>query len=176
VPDSKRNPFDGVTDLFHELSRMRSLGLRGTEAPAVEPAERTHASAWVPTTDILARGDDLVIKVELPGVDPEDVDLRFTHGTLTVSGTRSSGEEEGEDTVYYVRERFCGEFRRVISLPEGTEPSQILAEFDDGLVEITVRNALVRDVSTRIVLSDRSSGATSRRIGEGSPSSSSGSG
>jgi HSP20 family protein len=165
VPDPKRNPFDGVTDLFHELSRMRSLGVRGTEGPGVEPAERTHASAWVPTTDILARGDDLVIKVELPGVDPEDVDLRFTHGALTVSGTRGSGEEERDDTVFYVRERFCGEFRRVISLPEGTDPSQIVAEFDDGLVEITVRNALVRDESTKISLQDRSSGATSRSVG-----------
>lgn len=166
MPESKRNPFDGVTDLFSELSRMRSLGLRGAEAPGVESTERTHASAWVPTTDILARGDDLVIKVELAGVDPEDIDLRFAHGALTVSGTRSSDDAEGGATEFYVRERFYGEFRRVINLPEGTEPSQLVAEFHDGLVEITVRNALIRDESTKISLTDKSSGVTSRTIGD----------
>ncbi len=166
MPDPKRNPFDGVTDLFSELARIRSLGLRGTEAPGVEAAERTHASAWVPTTDILARGNDLVIKVELAGVDPDDIDLRFAHGALTVSGTRDSGDAEVDGTEFYVRERFYGEFRRVFNLPEGTEPSQIAAEFDDGLVEITVRDALVRDDSTKISLTDKSSGATSRRIGD----------
>ena len=87
----RRNPFEGVTDYFSELARMRGIGTprrsRGTGATA----ERTHASAWVPATDILANGDDLVIRVDLAGVDPEDVDLRFTHGALTVSGTRRPG-------------------------------------------------------------------------------------
>jgi HSP20 family protein len=54
------NVFEGVTDYFTELTRMRGLGIRG--APE---AERTHASAWVPITDTFARGDDLVIRVEL---------------------------------------------------------------------------------------------------------------
>ncbi|HET6562453.1 MAG TPA: Hsp20/alpha crystallin family protein [Marmoricola sp.] len=172
MPDPKRNPFDGVTDFFSELARLRSLGVRGGGAPGVEAGERTHASAWVPTTDILARGDDLIIRVELAGVDPEDVDLRFTHGVLTVSGTRSSGDDGGDggdEAEFYVRERFYGEFRRVITLPEGTEPSEIGAEFDDGLVEITVRDACIRGESTKISLTDKSEGATSRRVG-GPPS------
>lgn len=167
MPDSRRNPFDGVTDFFSELGRMRSLGVRGGGDHGVEASERTHASAWVPTTDILARGDDLIIRVELAGVDPDDVDLRYTHGVLTVSGTRKSGDDEDDDIEFYVRERFYGEFRRVITLPDGTEPSQIDAEFDDGLVEITVRSAVTRDESTKISLTDKSEGATSRRV-EGS--------
>lgn len=163
MPDSRRNPFDGVTDFFSELARLRSLGVRGGGEAGGEAAERTHADAWVPQTDILARGDDLIIRVELAGIDPEDVDLRFTHGVLTVCGVRRSSDEEDE-VEFYVRERFYGEFRRVITLPDGTDASQIDAEFDDGLVEITVHDAVAGDDSTRISLTDRSEGATRRNV------------
>ena len=164
MPDSPRNPFDGVTDYFSELSRMRSLGVHGSPEPGSEHTERTHASAWVPATDIFARGDDLVIRVELAGVDPEDVDLRFSSGLLTVSGTRRSGFEDGEDVEFYVRERFYGAFRRVITLPEGTQASQITGGVEDGLVEITVRDGAGSRRSTRIALADRSGGPTSRTV------------
>lgn len=162
MPDPRRNPFDGVTDFFSELARLRSLGVRGVGEHGGEVTERTHADAWVPTTDILARGDDLVIRVELAGVDPDDVDLRFTQGVLTVSGTRRSSDDD--DAEFYVRERFYGEFRRVITLPEGTDASRIDAEFDDGLVEITVRGAVTGGEGSRISLKDRSGGATRRQV------------
>ena len=164
MPESRRNPFEGVTDFFSELGRMRSIGIRGTGEHGVEHAERTHASAWVPATDILARGQDLVVLVELAGVDPEDVDLRFNHGLLTVSGTRKSDFDDDE-VEFYIRERFYGEFRRVITLPDGTDASQISAEFDDGLVEITVRNGVSSHDSTKIAVADKSKGATKRRLG-----------
>ena len=166
MPDSPRNPFEGVTDFFSELSRMRSIGIHGSPEPGAEHTERTHTSAWVPVTDIFARGDDLVIRVELAGVDPEDVDLGFSSGVLTVSGTRRSGIEAGEEVEFYVRERFYGAFRRVITLPEHTEPSQISAEVADGLVEITVRNAARSSRTTRIGLANRSQGPTPRTVGD----------
>lgn len=165
MPESRRNPFDGVTDFFSELTRMRSLGLRGSGDLPVEDVERTHASAWVPATDILAIGDDLVIRIELAGVDPEDVDLRFSHGILTVSGVRRSAA--GDDAEFYLRERYYGEFRRVFTLPEGTTADQIAAEFDDGLVELTVRDGVSPSQGVRIELSDRSEPPT-RRIVRGS--------
>ena len=164
---SQRNPFEGVTDFFSELSRMRSLGIRGSAEPGAEHTERTHASAWMPATDIFARGDDLVIRVELAGVDPQDVDLRFSHGVLAVSGTRTSGFAEGEEVEFYVRERFYGAFRRLISLPEGTEQSQISAAIEDGLMEIRVRNGVGSAASTRIAVADRSGGPTPRTVGGG---------
>ena len=160
------NPFEGVTDYFSELSRMRSLGVRGSAEPGAEHAERTHATAWVPPTDILALGEDLVIRVELAGVDPQDVDLRFSHGALTVSATRGAALEAGEEVEFYVRERFYGAFRRVITLPEATKASQITAEFADGLVEVTVRGGVGASRSTRIALADRSSAPTSRTVAE----------
>ena len=166
MPDSPRNPFEGVTDFFTELIRMRSLGIHGAPQAGAEQTERTHASAWVPAADIFALGDDLVIRVELSGVEPQDVDLRFNHGLLTVSGTRRSGLEDGDQVDFYIRERFYGAFRRVITLPEGTKASQITAEIDNGLVQITVRNGVSATRSTRIALADRSAGPTSREVGD----------
>jgi HSP20 family protein len=161
VPD-RPNPFEGVTDFFSELARMRSVGIRGGEH-GVEAVERTHASAWVPPTDILALGDDLVVRVELAGVDPEDIDLRFSHGVLTVSGTRRPGAGDAK-AQFYIRERFYGEFRRVITLPDGTQADQITAQFDDGLVQITVTDGVSPVGSTRISLANRSKGTTSRKV------------
>lgn len=168
MPD-RPNPFEGVTDFFSELARMRSVGARGGGEHGVEAVERTHASAWVPPTDILALGDDLVVRVELAGVDPEDIDLRFSHGVLTVSGTRRPGAGDAK-AQFYIRERFYGEFRRVITLPDGTEADQITAEFDDGLVQITVTDGVSPVGSTKISLADRSKGTTSRKVSGRRPS------
>ncbi|HEX8780047.1 MAG TPA: Hsp20/alpha crystallin family protein [Nocardioides sp.] len=162
MPD-RPNPFEGVTDFFSELARMRSVGIHGGGEHGVEAVERTHASAWVPPTDILALGDDLVVRVELAGVDPEDIDLRFSHGVLTVSGTRRPGAGDAK-SQFYIRERFYGEFRRVITLPDGTEADQITAQFDDGLVQITVTDGVSPVGSTKIALADRSKGTTSRKV------------
>jgi HSP20 family protein len=161
---ASRNPFEGVTDYFSELSRMRHTGTHGRE-PGVEDRQRTHASAWVPATDILVLGEDLVIRVEVAGVDPEDVHLGFAHGVLTVSGTRRTDVEGDRDEAFYVRERFYGEFRRAVTLPDGTEPEQINAVFDNGLVEITVRGGASGSGTRRIELRSKSPGATSRSLG-----------
>jgi HSP20 family protein len=162
--DGPRNPFEGITDFFSELGRLREVGTHGGEHRH-EERQRTHASAWVPTTDIFAEGADLVIRVELAGVSPDDVELTYSHGMLTVAGTRKSELRDEAETVFYVRERFYGEFRRTFTLPEGTDERQIGAEFYDGLVEITVRDCAKHPDVTRIEVRNRSGGPTSRSLG-----------
>lgn len=145
----RHNPFEGVTDYFSELTRMREVGTHGRENVR-EDRERTHASAWVPATDILARGDDLVIRVDLAGVNPDTVDLSLVQGNLTISGVRPSTED---DAQFYVRERFYGAFRRTVTLPDGVRREQISARLDDGLVEVTVRGG-ARSEGERIAIDD----------------------
>ena len=158
------NPFEGVTEYVSELNRMRHTGVHGRD-PGVEDRQRTHASAWVPATDIFVRGDDLVIRMELAGVSPEEVNLSFAHGVLTVSGSRRNDLEDDSGASFYVRERFYGEFRRAITLPEDTEPEQITAEFADGLVEIVVRGGVRQTDASRIELRNRSGERTTRSVG-----------
>jgi len=164
MPDNPRNPFEGVTDFFSELNRMRELGTHGGEHGR-EDRQRTHASAWVPATDIFAKDGDLVIRIEVAGLRPEDVAITFSAGVLTVSGERKTELGSGGDESFYIRERFYGSFRRAITLPEGTDDSQIEAEFENGLVELTVRGGVSGAEPKRIALRNRSSDATTRSLG-----------
>ena len=164
MPEGHTNPFEGVTDFFSELKRMRQIGTHGYER-ADEDRDRTHATAWVPATDIFARDGDLVIRIEVAGQRPEDVDITFSGGILTVSGRRRTEEDTGGDVRFYIRERFHGAFRRAITLPPGTDDSQITAEFFNGLVEITVRDCVTGEGQRRIALTDRSSGSETRSLG-----------
>ena len=163
--DQPQHPFGGITDLFSEMNRIRDVGVHGREQRAGEERQRTHASAWVPSTDIVAQGSDLLIRIELAGVAPEDVHLGFAHGILTVFGTRQTELADEENVKFFVRERFYGEFRRSITLPEVTEAADIEAEFADGLVEILVRGAATETASTRIEIRNKTGAATRRTLG-----------
>jgi HSP20 family protein len=133
MPDSTDRPFRGLFDMFAELNRMRE---HWTE---VEPSRgRTHTSAWVPSLDIFASKEDLVIRCELAGVAKGEAEVSLSDGQLWISGERTGAPEEGPDIRYYVRERRYGPFRRSINLPVGIERDRISATFADGLLEIVI--------------------------------------
>ena len=163
MPGSDERPFGGITDLYSELSRIRDVGVHGRDAGS-EERERSHANAWVPATDIVAQGDDLLIRVELAGVAPEEVDLGFDHGLLTVAGRRRAQLADEDPAHFYVRERPYGEFRRTFTLPDGTRAEQISATFEHGLVEVVVRGGVRSSRPTRIEIKDRSAEASTRSL------------
>lgn len=139
-----RNPFRGLVDTMSEMARMREYAEGGG---GQEEGRRTHATAWVPTTDIFALGDDLVIRCELAGVARSDVDVSLTGGALVIDGERKG---EPEATEYYARERYYGHFRRRIKLPDGIDGSRIRASFQDGLLEVVVKDAVDHQEPERI--------------------------
>ena len=138
----QRNPFHGLVDAISEWNRMRELG-SGRIGPETghEERPRTHATAWVPSTDVVARGRDLFIRVSLSGVSPEDVEITLSNDVLTVSGQRRSDPEDVVEETFYVRERYYGAFRRSWTLPAGIGDDDISADFENGLLEIIVRGA-----------------------------------
>jgi HSP20 family protein len=162
--EGSRNPFEGVTDFFSELNRMRDIGRHGYEHTQ-EDRQRTHATAWVPAADIFARGGDLVVRIDLAGMRPEDVCITFADNQLTVFGERRTEEDTGGPESFYIRERFYGAFRRAITLPAGTQESQISAEFENGLVEVVVEGAASGAEPRRIALKNASSEASVRQLG-----------
>jgi HSP20 family protein len=144
----RRDPFRGFVDSISEWHRMREYGMYGPD-PGQEEQRRTHATAWIPTADIFARGDDLVIRFELAGVKEEDIDISLAGGVLTVSGERKS--ELNEDEVhFYTRERSYGNFRRSMNLPEGIDRSKISASFEDGMLELNISGGAVYPEPERI--------------------------
>lgn len=142
----KSHPFRGFLDTMSEMERIRNVGRRGYEG-GQESTARTHATAWVPTTDIVARGQDLIITAELAGVPPADIDISVSEGVLTISGERQ-GYPDDADVTPYVRERYFGAFRRSMVLPDGVDERKVSANFDSGVVTITVRDAVDASVPT----------------------------
>lgn len=94
----------------------------------------------VPTMDVLSRGDDMVVRVELPGIDPSAVDISVTEGMLSITGERSE-EHETTDEDYMLRESSWGRFERRIGLPKGVDPDTLHADFKDGVLEVTIPGA-----------------------------------
>jgi len=131
-----RNPFRGLIDHMSEMARMREYAEGGGQSQ--EDQRRTHATAWVPTTDIFAKGDDLVIRCELAGVRQDDIDVSLDNGVLSISGERRSELDDEDELVFYTRERYFGNFRRTIALPEGLDASKLEAGFEDGLLEVSI--------------------------------------
>lgn len=72
-----------------------------------------------------------------PGIDPKTLEISIQQNLLTVSGRRELKAEE--EAAYYRQERFSGEFRRVISLPEDVDPERVQAKYVDGIVQIGVQ-------------------------------------
>jgi HSP20 family protein len=96
--------------------------------------------AWAPSIDVLQREGDLVVRAELPGVEPDEVDITVQNNVLTISG-RISEEREEEREGYLIRERRAGFFRRSLQLPQGVDESNITARFDNGVLEVVIEGA-----------------------------------
>ncbi len=95
------------------------------------------AGAWTPQIETFRRGDNLVIRADVPGVRKEDLHVEVDDGVLTLSGERRSEHEENRDG-YYRTERSYGRFERSIALPDGVGADQCEASFHDGVLEVTL--------------------------------------
>jgi HSP20 family protein len=93
--------------------------------------------SWAPPVDIYETEDAIVLKAELPGVDPKDVDVRVEDNTLYLKGERKF-EKEVKEQNYHRVERSYGSFARSFSLPNSISADKVKAEFKDGLLTLTM--------------------------------------
>lgn len=124
------SPFRGFRDLQSEVDRMMGEAF-GRLPRSAGPAE------WAPAIDAVTENGNLVIRAELPGMKPEDVEISFHDGVLTIAGEHKQ-EEEKKDSRYLIRERRYGSFRRSMALPSGVDENNIKASFAEGVLEVTV--------------------------------------
>jgi HSP20 family protein len=103
--------------------------------------ESVSTVSWMPKIDVKSKGEDIVVRAELPGIDPSEVDIEVTDGVLTIRGERKA-ESEREDEGWLIRESSYGTFERAMVLPEGVDAEDIKAEYADGILEIHVPKAL----------------------------------
>lgn len=131
-----KNPFRGFTDLISETNRATENWMTGADSGSAD-SQRGQATAWAPITDIFTRGEDMVVRCDLAGVERGDVELTLSNGILTISGERRVPEDE-RDATFYVSERNYGFFRRSMSLPEGIGENDIEAAFEEGVLEVVL--------------------------------------
>jgi HSP20 family protein len=98
------------------------------------------AAVCAPAIDVLQNGDDLVVRAELPGTKPEDVDITVDNGVLTISG-RVQEERQEEKGGYLARERRSGSFPQEPVAAPRCDESAINAGFENGVLEVTIRGA-----------------------------------
>lgn len=122
------------------LDRMMTLN-RALDH-AFNSAWSGNGRVWVPAIDVVEKKDAYVLYAELPGVDASKVDVSFEQNVLTIRGEKQTltGTTESELRVY-AAERVAGSFERAIRLPEFVDGERINAEFNNGLLTVTVPKA-----------------------------------
>ncbi|WP_433073663.1 Hsp20/alpha crystallin family protein [Dactylosporangium sp. CA-052675] len=121
------------------------------------------ATAWQPPVDIEETDDAYVVDVDLPNVDPSDIDLEIRGEELRISG---SFEQRDRGGVMRRQARQSGEFEYVVELPSGIDADRVEATYDNGVLTITVGKT--RDTHPRRIEIDRGSGSGDRQIGKSS--------
>ncbi|PIV21314.1 MAG: molecular chaperone [Deltaproteobacteria bacterium CG_4_8_14_3_um_filter_45_9] len=124
---------------FREFERMRrdmdrfwdSFSEGGLRRKTEEGGE------WLPSLDIAETKNELVVKCEIPGMDPKDIDISLSDGMLTIKGEKKQEREEKE-ADYHLVERSYGAFTRSIRLPAEVQSDKINASYKNGVLKITL--------------------------------------
>lgn len=135
---------------FRELISLREAMDRLFEESFVRPRRGWLAplEEEVLAIDIYETDDDVVVKTAVPGVKPEDIDITITGDTLTIKG-ETKAEEEIKRENYIRQERRYGAFTRSVSLPSGLESDKAEANFENGLLTLTIPKA--EEVKSRTI-------------------------
>ena len=129
-------PWTGLTSLRTEMDRIFD---RFWEATAGLP-ELPSIGAWSPALDMTEDKDAVVVKAEVPGIDPKEITLSLQDQVLTIKGEKKHEKEEKDERSYRV-ERSWGAFSRSIRLPASVDGSKVTAAFKNGVLTVTLPKA-----------------------------------
>ena len=92
---------------------------------------------WNPPLDLMETGSSLVVEIEVPGINPDNIDISVTADVLTFTGEKKK-QAEDKGKSYHLVERTYGKFSRSIRLPTTVNPDQVEALYKDGILKITL--------------------------------------
>jgi len=98
--------------------------------------DEAKSGAWAPPVDVAEEKDKILVRVEVPGMNENDLKVSFEDGLLTVSGERQF--ERKDDRNYHRIERTYGSFTRTFSLPRTVDANSISAQYNNGILEIEI--------------------------------------
>ncbi|ALG66803.1 Hsp20 family protein [Beggiatoa leptomitoformis] len=129
---ARYEPWGGLNQLMKDLEQYY-----GRSVPNSDEDTTVATSAWVPAVDIKEEEKAFVIHADIPGVDPQNIEITMENGVLTIKGERSA--ETTDERKYYKRiERIRGTFYRRFGLPDTADAEKISAVGKHGVLEITI--------------------------------------
>lgn len=127
-----------VDSLFEDFDRMMPFRQFGRSLFSMEPFGQSMAGLTnTPAVDIIDQDQAILINAELPGMDENSIELKLANNTLTLRGEKKDEREENR-RGYYLSERSYGSFQRSFALPESVDADKIEANFDKGILTITL--------------------------------------
>src|SRR5579862_4485179 len=126
------DPFRELTQLQERMDRLfrDNAGYSGGREEALEQG------SFIPPVDVYEDEHNITLKLEVPGVDQKDLDIRIENNTLTVTGERKFEKEEKEENFRRI-ERQYGSFTRTFTLPTTVDAEQVKASYDKGILKIS---------------------------------------
>jgi HSP20 family protein len=123
-------PFRGAATLQEQVNRLFGSALE-------RASEESNLTTWAPAVDIYETEHELVVKADLPEVDPKDLDIRVENNLLTIRGERKFEKKVNEDNYLRV-ERAYGSFSRSFSLANTVNSEAIKADYQNGVLTLTI--------------------------------------
>jgi HSP20 family protein len=124
--------FAAMQDRMNRMNRL----IRGSYS-SEGPEEALTTTTLAPPVDIYEDEHNIILKIEVPGIDEKDIDVSIQNNTLTVHGERKIEKEEKEENFRRV-ERQYGSFTRSFTLPSSVDPGQVSAHCDKGVLKINL--------------------------------------
>jgi HSP20 family protein len=128
-------PFRDLVAVQDRLNRIFDDTFRGN--PRGTEEDWALGGQWAPSVDIFEHEGNLVLRAELPGIEPKDVDVHVENNVLTLRGERKF-ESEVKREKYHRVERAYGTFSRSFTLPNVVDTEKIKAEYKDGMLQVTL--------------------------------------
>jgi HSP20 family protein len=127
-------PFRDLVSIQDRMNRVFDEAFRGFGRPTGEE-DWALGGTWAPLVDIYEQEGNIVLKAELPGIDPKDVEVRLENNVLTLKGERKFDSEVKREHYHRV-ERAYGTFTRSFTLPNLVDTEKIKAEYKDGVLRV----------------------------------------
>ena len=139
MTSARWDPFRDLMSIQNELNRLFGRTYVGGAGGSTtgDGVTGSLSGSWVPPLDIYETEDRFVVTLELPGIEPDAVDVSVEDSTLTVQGERSFYSDVDEQSFHRVERRY-GRFQRSLSLPATADSEHIAASFDKGVLTVEV--------------------------------------
>jgi HSP20 family protein len=119
-------------DPFRDLARLNRL-----IADSANREKGFNSASFVPPVDIVEDEHNIVLKVEAPGVDQKDLDVRIENNVITIRGERKLKKETKEENYHRVERRY-GTFQRSFGLPQTVNTENVTADYENGILKVTL--------------------------------------